>query len=238
MSLFQVCQEGIVLSKQMEYMHSTAVPPPEVTIGYKKVKLGYVLFCYALVIKNTSLLVDDLTIEWLDQYGSSLKERSGTSITVLSDGRGRLGINHKPQMTSDGGVYTCNVSLSSENMFTTLEQPVTNVMHTVIVTSKYVNLFVCVHVRMCMCLCVYVHVCISACTLMYHYSMYMCTAKKGIYGTELLHFHRRSKRSGRPAIAGPIFLLKLGHTYYLCCGMPRPLSRPFAGPSLFVLLRP
>ena len=47
-------------------------------------------------------------------------------------------------MTSDGGVYTCQVSLSSENMFIALQQPVTNVMHTVIVTSKHVNVCECV----------------------------------------------------------------------------------------------
>ena len=137
MSLFQVCQEGIVLSKQMEYMHSTAVPPPEITTEYIAVTTGYILFCYALLIEDTPLLVDGLTMEWLDQYGSSLKKSSGASIAVLSDGRRRLFINHKPQMTSDGGVYTCQVSLSSENMFIALQQPtVTNVTHTVTVTSK------------------------------------------------------------------------------------------------------
>ena len=102
----------------MEYMHSTAVPPPEVTTEYIVVLAGYVLWCYALLIEDTPLLVDGLTMEWFNQSdGSSLKERSGTAIAVLSDSRGRVGINHKPQMTSDGGVYTCQVSLSSENMF-------------------------------------------------------------------------------------------------------------------------
>ena len=123
----------------MEYMHSTAVPPPEVTTEYKAAPAGYILFCYALLIEDTPLLGDGLTMEWLDQYGSSLGKRSGTSITVLSDGRRRVGIGHKPQMTSDGGDYTCQVSLSSENMFIALQQPaVTNVTHSVIVMSKHV----------------------------------------------------------------------------------------------------
>ena len=142
MSLFQVCQEGIVLSKQMEYMHSTAVPPPEVTTEYKAVPAGFILRCNALLIEDTPLLVDGLTMEWFNQSdGSSLGKRSGTSITVVSDGRRRFSISHKPQMTSDGGVYTCQVSLSSENMFIALQQPtVTNVVYTVIVTSKHANL--------------------------------------------------------------------------------------------------
>ena len=144
MLLFQVCQEGIVLSKQMEYMHSTAVPPPEVTTEYTVVPAGYILFCYALLIEDTPLLVDGLTMEWLDQSdGSSLGKKSGASIAVLSDGRRRFGIDHKPQMTSDGGDYTCQVSLSSENVFIALQQPVTNVMHTVIVTSKHVHVNLC-----------------------------------------------------------------------------------------------
>ena len=136
----------------MEYMHSTAVPPPEVTTEYKTVPAGYILRCNVLLIEDTPLLVDGLTMEWFNQSdGSSLKKSSGTSITVLSDGRRRLFINHKPQMTSDGGVYTCQVSLSSENMFIALQQPtVTNVMHTVIVASKYITC-------MCMCVCVYVY---------------------------------------------------------------------------------
>ena len=126
----------------MEYMHSTAVPPPEVTTKYEAVAvtgdLGYELRCYALLVEDTPLLVDGLTMEWFNQSdGSSLKKSSGTS-TVLSDGRRRFGIEHKPQMTSDGGIYTCQVSLSSENMFIALQQPtVTNVTHTVIVTSKH-----------------------------------------------------------------------------------------------------
>ena len=125
----------------MEYMHSTAVPSPEVTIEYKAVPAGYILFCYALLIEDTPLLVDGLTMEWLDQYGSSLGKRSGTSIAVLTDGRRRLGISHKPQMTSDGGDYTCQVSLSSENMFIALQHPtVTNITHSVIATSKCVFL--------------------------------------------------------------------------------------------------
>ena len=172
----------------MEYMHSTAVPPPEVTTEYKAVPAGYVLFCYALLIEDTPLLVDGLTMEWSDQYGSSLKESSGTSIAVHSDGRRRVGIDHKPQMTSDGGVYTCQVSLSSENMFIALQQPtVQNVIHTVTVTSKYVNpcvhmcscmcarLCMCVFECVCVCLCVYVcacvHVCMCACV---HVCMCVC----------------------------------------------------------------
>ena len=136
----------------MEYMHSTAVSPPEVTTEYKAVPAGYILRCNALLIEDTPLLVDGLTMEWFNQSdGSSLGKRSGTSITVVSDGRRRLFISHKPQMTSDGRVYTCQVSLSSENMFIA---PVTNVMHTVIVTSKHVNLHVRMYVCMCMCMCV------------------------------------------------------------------------------------
>ena len=130
----------------MEYMHSTAVPPPEVTTEYKAVPAGYLLRCYALLIEDTPLLVDGLTIEWFNQSdGSSLGKRSGTSIgTGYYDGRRRFGIDHKPQFTSDGGDYTCQVSLSSENMFIALQQPtVTNVTYTVIVTSKHVNLCVC-----------------------------------------------------------------------------------------------
>ena len=136
----------------MEYMHSTAVPPPEVTTEYTVVPAGYVLFCYALLIEDTPLLVDGLTIEWFNQSdGRSLGKRSGTSTPVLSDGRRRVGIDHKPQVTCDGGVYTCQVSLSSENMFIALQQPtVQNVMHTVIVTSKNLNL----HMYVCMCVCV------------------------------------------------------------------------------------
>ena len=121
----------------MDHVHSTAVPPPEVTTQYKAVPAGYLLLCYALLIEDTPLLVDGLTMEWLDQYGSSLEKRSGTSIPVVSDGRRRLGISHKPQMTSDGGDHTCQVSLSSENMFIALQQPtVKRVMYTVIVMSK------------------------------------------------------------------------------------------------------
>ena len=120
-------------------MHSTAVPPPEVTTEYKAVPAGYILRCYALLIEDTPLLVDGLTMEWLDQDGSSLGKRSGT---LLSDGRRRFGIDHKPQMTSDGGDYTCQVSLSSENVFIALQQPtVTNVTHSVIVMSEYVCVF-------------------------------------------------------------------------------------------------
>ena len=134
----------------MEYMHSTPVPPPEVTTEYKAVPAGYILRCNVRLIEDTPLLVDGLTMEWFNQSdGSSLGKRSGTSITVLSDGRRRIGIDHKPQMTSDGGVYTCQVSLSSESMFIALQQPVTNVMHTVNVTSKYINLCICVHVCVC-----------------------------------------------------------------------------------------
>ena len=137
----------------MEYMHSTAVPPPEVTTEYKAVPAGYILYCYALLIEDTPLLVDGLTIEWFNQSdGSSLGKRSGTSIAVLSDGRRWFGIDHKPQLTSHGGVYTCQVSLSSENMFIALQQPtVKNVMYTVIVTSKHVNL----RMYMCACVCAY-----------------------------------------------------------------------------------
>ena len=121
----------------MEYMHSTAVPPPEVTTEYRAVPAGYLLRCYALLIEDTPLLVDGLTMEWFDQYGSSLGKRYGTNIGVSSDGIRRFAISHKPQMTSDGGVYTCQVSLSSENMFIALQQPtVQNVTHIVIVTSK------------------------------------------------------------------------------------------------------
>ena len=51
---------------------------------------------------SAPLLVDGLTMEWFNQSdGSSLEKRSGTSIPVLSDGRRRLFIDHKPQMTSD-----------------------------------------------------------------------------------------------------------------------------------------
>ena len=125
----------------MKYMHSTAVPPPEITTEYLAVPAGYILLCYALLIEDAPLLVDGLTMEWFDHYGSSLGKRSGTSIAVLTDGRRRLSIAHKPQMTSDGGVYTCQVSLSSENMFIALQKPtVTNVTHVVIVTSKCVFL--------------------------------------------------------------------------------------------------
>ena len=121
----------------MEYMHSTAVPPPEVTTEYKAIPAGYILFCYALLIEDTPLLVDGLKMEWLDQYGSSLNKKSGTSIGVLSDSRRWLGIHHKPQMTSNGGDYACQVSLSSENMFTALQQPtVINSTYTVVVTSE------------------------------------------------------------------------------------------------------
>ena len=56
----------------------------------------------------------------------------------LSNGRRRLSIEHKPRMTSDGGDYTCQISLSSENLFIALQQPtVTNVTHSVIVMSEY-----------------------------------------------------------------------------------------------------
>ena len=128
----------------MEYMHSTAVPPPEVTTEYTAVPAGYLLRCYALLIEDTPLLVDSLTMEWFNQSdGSSLGKRSGTAIAVLSDGRRRFSIGHKPQLTSHGGVYTCQVSLSSENMFIALQQPVINVMHTVIVTSKLMCAHVC-----------------------------------------------------------------------------------------------
>ena len=141
----------------MEYMHSTAVPPPEVTIWYIAVPAGYILRCSVLLIEDTPLLVDGLTVEWFNQSdGSSLGKRSGTSIGVpMNDDKiRRFGVDHKPQMTSDGGNYTCQVSLSSENMFIALQQPtVTNVTHTVIVTSKHVNLCVC----MCVCMCVHVH---------------------------------------------------------------------------------
>ena len=86
----------------MEYIHSTAVPPPEVTTEYTAVPAGYLLRCYAQLIEDTPLLVDGLTMEWFNQSdGSSLEKRSGTSIPVLSDGRRRLFIDHKPQMTSD-----------------------------------------------------------------------------------------------------------------------------------------
>ena len=56
------------------------------------VPAGYLLRCYALLIEDTPLLVDGLTMEWLDQYGSGLNEKSGTKITVLSDGRRQLNI--------------------------------------------------------------------------------------------------------------------------------------------------
>ena len=122
----------------MEYMHSTAVPPPEVTIEYTVVPAGYALFCYALLIEDTPLLVDGLTMEWFDQTDdSSLKKTSGTSITSLSDGRRQLSIDHKPQMTSHGGNYTCQVSLSSEKSFIVLQKPtLIMVIHTVLVTSE------------------------------------------------------------------------------------------------------
>ena len=136
MSLFQVwdCVE------QTNGIHAlTAVPPPEVTTEYKAVPAGFMLRCNVRLIEDTPLLVDGLTMEWFNQSdGSSLGKRSGTSITVLSDGRRRFSIDHKPQMTSDGGVYTCQVSLSSENTFIALQQPtVQNVTYTVIVTSEF-----------------------------------------------------------------------------------------------------
>ena len=79
-------QARLVICSMMA-VASTAVPSPEVTIEYKAVPAGYILFCYALLIEDTPLLVDGLTMEWLDQYGSSLGKRSGTSIAVLTDGR-------------------------------------------------------------------------------------------------------------------------------------------------------
>ena len=107
----------------MEYMHSTTVPPPEVAIEYEETQNGYILRCFALLIEDTPLLVDGLAVEWLDQYGTLLS----------SDGKRQVGyIAH----TSDGGVYTCQVSLSSENMSIALQQPtVTRVSHRVVVTS-------------------------------------------------------------------------------------------------------
>ena len=57
----------------MEYMHSTTVPPPEVTTEYRVVNKGVLLRCYALLIEDTPLLVDGLTVEWLDQDGSKCK---------------------------------------------------------------------------------------------------------------------------------------------------------------------
>ena len=120
----------------MEYMHSTAVPPPEVTTEFELESTGvYLLNCYVLLIEDTPLLVEGLTMQWLDQYGNCLEKGS---ITLLGDGRRKLSIEYKPQMTSDEGNYTCQVSLSSENMFIALQQPtVTNVTQTVVVTSKY-----------------------------------------------------------------------------------------------------
>ena len=157
----------------MEYMHSTAVPPPEVTTEYIAVPAGYILFCYALLIEDTPLLVDGLTMEWFNQSdGSSLGKTSGTSITVLSDGRRRLFINHKPQLTSHGGVYTCQVSLSSENMFIALQQPtVKNVIHTVIVN---------LHMYVCMCVCEYNLINELAHTLVQYIAMHVRDLELGI----------------------------------------------------------
>ena len=127
----------------MEYMHSTAVPPPEVTTEYTMVTNGVLLRCYVELVEDTPLLVDGLTIEWFNQSdGSSLGKRSGTAIGINDDdGRRQFAITLlNPQRTSYAGVYTCQVSLSSENMSIALQQPVTNVMHTVNITSKFLLL--------------------------------------------------------------------------------------------------
>ena len=120
-------------------MHSTVVPPPEVTSKYEGVPAGYVLWCYVKLIEDTPLLVDGLTIEWFNQSdGSSLKKRSGTNLNKDSSGARQLGIEHKPQMTSDGGSYTCQALLQG-NMFITPQQPVTNETYTVTVKSRHVT---------------------------------------------------------------------------------------------------
>ena len=131
----------------MEYMTSTAVPPPEVTTESTMVNKGVLLRCYVELVEDTPLLVDGLTVEWFNQSdGSGLGKRSGTAIGISVDGRRQFAITlENPQKTSYAGNYTCQVSLSSENMFIALQQPnVKNVMETVFVTSKHVNLCVCI----------------------------------------------------------------------------------------------
>ena len=135
MSMFQV---GISFFLLLIKFDITTVPPPEVMTTYLKVPAGYVLRCFVLLIEDTPLLVSGLTMEWLDPHGNSLKTRSGVSIAI-EDGRRRVGIAHKPQMTSDAGVYTCQVTLElSGNMFIASQQPVTRVSQTVFVASEYV----------------------------------------------------------------------------------------------------